>query len=351
MWKIALLFFIVIFGLVFINYVANKTIGVDVNKKTDKSNFSISKAEAKKIAEWRFSKSIQEDDPVFKSWERSTLGDPVLVRTVEEEPSYWTVPVIFKEKVVGFIDIGNKLIKRYGIFGCGTPDNLSACPSVITFITPEEAVELAKNITDSYPDAKISAPIFVHDDEKSSVAWMLKVEKNGKIISRVFVAGNIVYERKEGELIKNVGGIIIAFEENTSKNEVESILNNYNLILPYELNYNITWTGPFFYITVPDDYFEKIKNNLKGKAFYPLKTSKKSNGQSIVIMDSSLPEKELIKELSPIAESYNLQLKSFVWVYIYYKGSDISLDDGNTLKESLGKNEKVIIASLVTSKG
>ncbi len=347
MWKIALLFFIFIFGLLFINYIANKTIGMDVNK-AEKSNFSVSKTEAKKIAEWRFNKSIQEDDPVFKSWEQSILGDPVLVKTVKEEPFYWTVPIIFREKVIGFIDIdGNKSIPRYGIFGCGTPDNLSACPYVITFITSEEAVELAKNVTARYPDANISAPIFVYDDEKSHAAWMLKVETKGAVISRIFVAGNYVYERKEGEIIKNVAGINIAFEENISKNDAITILDGYNLISPYELNYDFTGTRPLFYIIIPKENFETLKNHLEVKGVYLQITSKKINDQAIVMLDSILSE----NEITPIMDSYNLSLKRFSWVYINYKGSDISKEDGTALKENLEKNNRIIFVSLDYRKG
>jgi len=361
-WLIAFLICIAIFSLIYINYsFINKKpvedfekagISNETSEIINKSKFSVSKIEAKEIAEWKFKQSLQENDPVFQPWNQSAIGEPILLRTVEEEPAYWIVPLIFKEKVIGAIYVdGNKSFPRYGVFG-GTPDNMSEFPSVITFSTPEEAFELAKNITAQYPEAKVSAPVFVYDGESFMTAWMLKVEKEGKIISRVFVAGGgLVYERKEGEKNKNVVGFDIAFEENTSENEVRSILDSYNLILPYELNYNVTDIGPFFYITIPEEDIDIIKNNLNEKGIYPLKTSKKRNGQIIVIMDSSLPEKELIKELIPIADSYNLSLKRFIWVYIYYKDSAISLDDGNILKESLEKNETVISASLVTRKG
>ncbi len=309
----------------------------------------ISKKEAGEIAEWRFKKSIQEDDPVFKSWEQSTLGDPILVRTLEEEPSYWIVPVIFQEKVIGFIVIeGDGKIPRYGVFGCGKPDNLSACPSVITFITTEEAIILAKNITAKYPDAKISAPIFVHEEEKSKTAWMLKLEKKGKIISRVFVAGSYVYERVPGEKSKYVAGLYIAFEENITENEIRSILDNYNLILHYELKFNYTSIHPLYYIVIHENDFETIEGNLKEKQIFLQKTSKKRNGQIIVTVDNfHLSENELI----PIMDSYNLPLKRITWIIIIYKDSGISKDDGDTLKENLEKNEKVIVAHLFTRKG
>lgn len=352
-WKIALLVCIIIFSMVFLNYVfANKkSTGGDVNKEMseiiDKSKFSISKTEARKLAERQFSKSIQEEDPVFHPWKESAIGEPILVRTVEGEPSYWTVPVTFKGKVIGFIDVDrNKSIPRYGAFG-GTPNDLSTFPSVLTFTTPEEAFELAKNITAQYPGAKVSAPLFVYDGEPGRTVWMLKVESKGKTISRVFVAGGrYVYEKKAEEASKNVAGIDIAFEENISENEVRTILGNYNLTLPYKLNYNVTYIHPVFYIIIPEQDFETLKTNLQGKEVYLQKTSIKRNGQIIVLIDTILSENQTISTM----ESYSLSFKRFGWISIDYQGSLISEDNGGTIKENLEKNEKVIYVNLVARK-
>lgn len=363
-WIIAILFCIIIFSLVFFNYVFTNKKFTEYLEKPQKnrteansnedlsgtasiSKLSVSKTEAGVIAEWRFKKSIHEDDPVFQPWRHSTVGEPILVRTVEEEPSYWTVPLTFKEKVIGFIDVDmNKSTPRYGVFG-GTPDDLNAFPSLITFTTPEEAIELVKNITVQYPGAKVSAPVFVFDGNPGRTAWMLKVEKEGKIISRVFVdGGGFVYERKEGEISKNVSGFDIAFYENMTETEVKSILDSYNLTLPYELKYNVTYIHPVFYSIVSEDEFEELKNNLNAKEVYLRKTPKTSDGQIIVLIESILPENQTIS----IVQSYNLPLKKFMWVSIDYNGSVISEDAGNTLKESLWKNEKVIYLNLVTRK-
>ncbi|MCK4475300.1 MAG: hypothetical protein KAU16_01070 [Methanophagales archaeon] len=177
----------------------------EMNKMPE--NPFLSKDAAKKIAKSKFG-LVQEEDPMFEPWKQSVLGDPILVRTVEEEPSYWSVPVILKEKVIGFIDVeGDGTISRYGHF-YESPDNLSECPTTLTRITAEEAVELAEEITAKYPDAEVSKPIFVHDGAKSKIAWMLKMEKNGEIISRVFVSGRYVYERKEREESKDIGDTI-----------------------------------------------------------------------------------------------------------------------------------------------
>ncbi|MCX9011956.1 MAG: UPF0228 family protein [Candidatus Methanoperedens sp.] len=335
-WLIAIAFCTAILGFIFVGY---NYIYINDKFPSDK--------DAKEIAEWRLRKSIQEIDPVFKSWEHSTLGDPVLVRTLEGEPSYWIVPVTFKDRIIGYIDVDkNKSIPRYGQF-CEKPELLSACPSIL--VTPEEAAGMAKNITTKYPGANVSVPILVYDGDPGNAVWMLKVEEEGKIISRIYVTpvAGFVYERKEGEIIKNVAGINIAFEGSTSKNEVKSILDSYNLISPYELKYNVTGTGPFFYTIIQEGDFETIKNNLQKKGVNLQKTSKKRNGQIIVMVDGILPENQLI----PISESYNLSLKRFMWVTIDYKGSDISEKDGSTLKEGLERNEKIIYTHLEYRRG
>ena len=51
-------------------------------------------------------------------------------------------------------------------------------------------------------------------------------------------------------------------------------------------------------------------------------------------------------ELHPILKYYGLTLKRFIWVYIDYRGSGISSEDGNVLKENLEKNERVISVHL-----
>jgi hypothetical protein len=127
------------------------------------------------------------------------------VRTVDEKPLYWNVPVVLNEKVIGSIEVKmDGSIPRYGGMGClyspyYNSHNLDNCSSTIIISTAQEAKEIARNITDKYNDTVISEPIFVFDDTGccSGEAWMLKIEKDGKIISRAFVAGSFAYERRE----------------------------------------------------------------------------------------------------------------------------------------------------------
>jgi len=168
----------------------------------------VSQEQAKEIAESKFNEVKAQTEPVEceELWKnpKAMVGTPFLVRTVDEKPFYWKVPVVLNEKVMGFVDVEmNGKVPRYGCRGClyspyYDPDNINNCSSTVTISTIEEAKELAKNITDKYKDAVVSEPIYVYDDTGccSGEAWMLKIEKDGRIISRAFVSGYYAYERK-----------------------------------------------------------------------------------------------------------------------------------------------------------
>ena len=302
----------------------------------------LSKETAKKIVESKLGEFIQ-GDPMFDpwTWKQSVYGDPILVRTVDEEPSYWRVPVNFKDKVLGYIDVNGSsgTIWRYGEF-YESPDNLSLCPSVPTLITAAEAAELAEEITARYPDAEVSDPIFVHDGAKSKIAWMLKIEKNGEIISRVFLSGRYPYERRADEVSIDIGGAYMAFEENITEKEVNSILEGYDLILPYELKFDTSY-GTRFYVIAPEDTMGKIKKKLERKNIFLTQYKILKNGEVISAMSGEVTYNTK-NELHPILKYYGLTLKRFIWVYIDYRGSGISSEDGNVLKENLEKNKRVI---------
>ena len=168
----------------------------------------VSQDYAKEIAESKFNEVKAQTEPVEceELWmnPKAMVGTPSLVRTVDEKPFYWKVPVVLNGKVIGFIDVKmNGKVPRYGCMGClyspfYDPDNINNCSSTVTTSTVEEAKEIAKNITDKYRDAAVSEPIYVYDDTGpcAGEAWMLKIEKDGKIISRAFVSGYYAYERK-----------------------------------------------------------------------------------------------------------------------------------------------------------
>ncbi len=170
---------------------------------------SVSLEQAKEIAALKINKIKAQTK--FIEWEElwanpdATVGMPYLVRSVDEKPRYWLVPVILDEKVIGAIEVEmDGQAPRNECMNCLTtpyynPKNIGNCSSIVTISTSEEAKVIAKNITDKYKDAIISEPIYVYDDTGccSGEAWMFKVVgKDGKIISRVFATPLYAYERK-----------------------------------------------------------------------------------------------------------------------------------------------------------
>ncbi|KAF5433435.1 hypothetical protein C5S36_06320, partial [Candidatus Methanophagaceae archaeon] len=167
------------------------------------------------------------------------------------------------------------------------------------------------------------------------------IEKNGEIISRVFVAGRYPYERRADEVSIDIGGIAMAFEENITEKEVNSILEGYDFILPYELRFD-TSSGPRFYVIAPEYIMGKILKKLERKNIFLTQYKVLKNGEVISAMSGDVTDNTK-NELHPILKYYGLSLKRFIWVYIdYYKCSGIFSEDGNVLKENLEKNERVI---------
>ena len=112
--------------------------------------------------------------------------------------------------------------------------------------------------------------------------------------------------RKEREESKDIGDISITFEENITENEVKSMLEGYDLILPYELKFNLPYYSPFFYVIVSENTIGDIKDNLRKKnIFLSQKISKKRNDDVIIAIEGDENE----NELRPIMNSYGLFLK------------------------------------------
>ena len=69
----------------------------------------VSQEQAKEIAESKFNEVKAQTEPVEceELWKnpKAMVGTPSLVRTVDEKPFYWKVPVVLNEKVIGFIDV------------------------------------------------------------------------------------------------------------------------------------------------------------------------------------------------------------------------------------------------------
>lgn len=111
-------------------------------------------------------------DPELEIWKAAAAEDPVLVHTLAGEPSYWLVPIESAGRLVGFVRV-NRKGKPFaaGALGHGP----RAAPSVVTWITAEEAAERARETVGG--GAVLSGPIYVHDGPPGREAWRVDVRE------------------------------------------------------------------------------------------------------------------------------------------------------------------------------
>ena len=168
----------------------------------------ISESEVRIIAKEILVNLIQLPDRMLEPWRSADIGEPRLVYTQNLDPSHWTIPVQLRAKVLGRIDISLEGIMMGHAYFYQNPNNLDICPSTVTRITREEAIQQAQSILDAFIDAEFSEPIFVVDKQKNQLAWMIEVRIRRRLTSRVFVTLGYVYQRDidEGPPPKGVRG-------------------------------------------------------------------------------------------------------------------------------------------------
>lgn len=159
----------------------------------------ISAAQALVIAQRAFASALQYDhSSMISPWREGLLADPLLVRTVELNASYWIVPVQRAGQVLGTIDIGPDGRIMGSTYLYQNPADLSVCPPLATRISANEAQELAGDLLKQHDGAGFSDPVFVHDGSHNRLAWMIEVRVVDELISRVFVTPGYAYEKKVG---------------------------------------------------------------------------------------------------------------------------------------------------------
>jgi len=140
------------------------------------------------------------DDPAFAPWNGAQLGEPVIVKTVLGANSYWLVPVELNDRVIGFVRVmGNGTVAAVGTL-YREPEHLNNCPSVVTGITAEEALNKIEDMVNTGQGELTGIPVFVHDGPPGREAWLVEVTAAGKPARWIFVTPAFVYGRPAGEL-------------------------------------------------------------------------------------------------------------------------------------------------------
>ena len=162
----------------------------------------VSPDQAIRIAREEIEQTEIQRDPMFAPWSDASLGRrPVLVRNVLKDPSYWLVPVLIQERVVGFVRVlGTGRVAAIGTF-YQDPKEIEACPSTVTGIDAAKARRRAEERIHPEQGEEASDPVFVHDGPPGREAWLIEVIKEGKPHRWIFVTPAFVYERPAGELL------------------------------------------------------------------------------------------------------------------------------------------------------
>ena len=166
-----------------------------MNKK-NVQDMPVDKEEAKRIARKQIG-LLRYDDPLFETFANATEGDPVMVKNVFRQPSYWLVPFLKEQRVAGFVRVLlDGRIVHIGSFGEFQSDS-QYNPTVVTKIESSQALRMATEGLHKEVETA-SEPVFVHDGPVGREAWLVEVSSQGKPTRWIFVTGQGFYERRAG---------------------------------------------------------------------------------------------------------------------------------------------------------
>jgi len=147
-----------------------------------------------------------------------------------------------------------------------------------------------------------------------------------------------------------ISGFLIQFENGTTEQEVETILGNYNMTLNYSIDCNANNGGYKYYIKVNKDKMHEIEENGLRK-----EENWTDSGFLVITKEDYIiyPVTEQAihdKKFLTLLETDNLQVKTFVWCLVSYRGNSrddilgtncITQKDAIRIKNELEMNEKV----------
>jgi hypothetical protein len=158
---------------------------------------AIDEEEARKISKKQI-QFLPNEDPLYGPLKDTTAGDPILVRNVFRQPTYWIVPLLKKTRIAGFVRVLlNGKVAHLGIFN--TSGRSKNNNPVITGVELSEAYKLATEKIRKELGESASEPVFVHDGPIGKEAWLVEVSIDDKPNRWIFVTGELVYERRAGE--------------------------------------------------------------------------------------------------------------------------------------------------------
>lgn len=147
-----------------------------------------------------------------------------------------------------------------------------------------------------------------------------------------------------------ISGFLIQFENGTTEQEVETILGNYNMTLNYSIDCNVDNGGYKYYIKVNKDKMHEMEENglRKEENWTDSGFLVITKGDYIIypVTEQAIHDKKFLALL----ETNNLQVKTFVWCLVSYRGNSrddilgtncITQKDAIRIENELKINKKV----------
>ena len=131
-------------------------------------------------------------DPLFAPWVDASVGDPVLVRTIDGRASYWLVSVEREGRAIGFVRVS--LAGKVAAAGVRyrDPRRLETAPTLVTGIDASEAAARAEAAVPG--GDTVGEAIYVHDGPPGREAWMVRLRDASGAPRMVFVTPGGTYE-------------------------------------------------------------------------------------------------------------------------------------------------------------
>jgi hypothetical protein len=158
----------------------------------------ISSGEARNAARTRACDPALRGDPLFAPWLDAAIGNPVMVRTLQGEPSYWLVPVELQGRVGGFVRVN--IDGKVAAVGAYYRDarHIAASPRVVTHLDADAAASRAARYVRAARGETAASPMYVHDGPPGREAWVIEVSRQGRATRWIFVTPGGVYQRPVG---------------------------------------------------------------------------------------------------------------------------------------------------------
>jgi hypothetical protein len=160
---------------------------------TDDQAIALARAEIRRNA--------HQSDAVSKAVHDAVPGTPVMVKSLVKQPSYWLVPLLSADRVMGFVRVlGAGRVAAIGSFSHEPNLGAGAAPT-ITGIEASEAARQAAQLLHPEQGEVAAEPLFVHDGPPGREAWLVEVLKQGRPTRWIFVTPAFIYERPAGTLL------------------------------------------------------------------------------------------------------------------------------------------------------